>query len=74
MQYADQTAAQIPNSTIVGQFPASAGGGHFGLVLAKGSALTPCVDKALAALKANGTLAQIQTTWLSDKASAPILK
>ena len=68
------TAAQIPNSTIVGQFPASSGGGHFGLVLAKGSALTPCVDKALAALKANGTLAQIQTTWLSDKASAPILK
>jgi polar amino acid transport system substrate-binding protein len=68
------TAVQIPNSTIVGQFPASSGGGHFGLVLSKGSALTPCVDQALTALKANGTLAQIQKTWLSDKASAPILK
>jgi polar amino acid transport system substrate-binding protein len=68
------TAVQIPNSTIVGQFPASSGGGHFGLVLSKGSALTPCVDQALTALKANGTLAQIQKTWLSNKANAPILK
>jgi len=68
------TAVQIPNSTIVGQFPASAGGGHFGLVLAKGSSLTSCVDQALAALRTKGTLAQIQTTWLSNKANAPVLK
>ena len=68
------TAVQIPDSTIVGQFPASAGGsGQFGLVLAKGSQLTSCVDKAIAALKSNGTLDQIQTTWLSDKANAPVL-
>jgi polar amino acid transport system substrate-binding protein len=68
------TAAQIPDSTIVGQFPSSAGGGHFGLVLSKDSPLTSCLDTAIAALKANGTLAQIQTTWLSNKANAPILK
>ena len=67
------TAVQIPDSTIVGQFPSSAGGGHFGLVLSKGSPLTSCVDQAIATLKANGTLAQIQTTWLSDKANAPVL-
>jgi len=68
------TAVQIPDSTIVGQFPASAGGsGQFGLVLAKNSSLTSCVDKAIAALKSNGTLDQIQTTWLSDKANAPVL-
>lgn len=67
------TAVQISNSTIVGQFQSSAGGGHFGLVLPKGSSLTGCVDKALTALKANGELAQIQTTWLSDKANAPVL-
>ena len=68
------TAVQIPNSTIVGQFPASSGGGHFGLVLAKGSPLQSCVDKAIGTLRANGTLAQIQTTWLSDKANAPVLR
>ncbi len=43
-------------------------------MLAKGSPLVACVDKALGALKANGTLAQIQTTWLSDKANAPVLR
>jgi polar amino acid transport system substrate-binding protein len=68
------TAVQIPDSTIVGQCPASEGGsGHYGLVLAKGSPLTSCVDKALTALKANGTLDQITQTWLSDKANAPVL-
>ena len=68
------TAVQIPNSTVVGQFPAVAGGEHYGMVLDKGSSLTPCVDKALAALKSDGTLAQLTKTWLSDKVSAPILQ
>jgi polar amino acid transport system substrate-binding protein len=68
------TAVQIPDSTIVGQFAAGSTPEHFGLVLQKGSALTPCVDKALAVLRKNGTLAQIQQTWLSDKASAPVLQ
>jgi polar amino acid transport system substrate-binding protein len=68
------TAVQIPDSTVVGQFPAVAGGEHYGLVLTKGSSLTPCVNKALAALKADGTLADLTKTWLSDKVSAPILQ
>jgi polar amino acid transport system substrate-binding protein len=74
------TAAQIvdkdfnPLANIVGQFPAATGADaeHFSLVLAKGSALTTCVNQALAALKADGSLAQITKTWLSDKASAPV--
>ena len=68
------TAVQIPNSVVVGQFPAQPGGEHFGMVLPKGSSLTPCVDKALASLKSDGTLDQITKTWLSEKASAPILQ
>jgi polar amino acid transport system substrate-binding protein len=68
------TAVQIPNSTVVGQFPAVPGGEHYGLVLEKGSSLTPCVNKALAVLKADGTLTDLTKTWLSDKVSAPILQ
>jgi polar amino acid transport system substrate-binding protein len=69
------TSVQISNSTIVGQFAANGTAPeHFGLVLAKGSPLTSCVDKALATLGTNGTLARIQKTWLSDKASAPVLQ
>jgi len=66
-------SAQIPHSTIVGQFPTSPGGEEWGLVLAKGSSLTPCVDQALNAMINDGTLAQITKTWLSEKVSAPIL-
>jgi polar amino acid transport system substrate-binding protein len=68
------TAVQIPNATIVGQFPTVGTPEHFGMVLAKGSKLTPCVNKALASLKSDGTLRKIQTEWLSSKADAPVFK
>jgi polar amino acid transport system substrate-binding protein len=68
------TAVQVPKGTILGQLPAQAGGEHFGMVLRKGSPLTACVNGALARLKANGTLKQIQATWLSKVVGAPVLK
>ena len=68
------TAAQIENSKIVGQFPTVGTQEHFGMVLAKDSPLTDCVNEALAALKSDGTLEQIQQEWLSDKASATVLQ
>ncbi|HEX5148876.1 MAG TPA: ABC transporter substrate-binding protein, partial [Candidatus Limnocylindrales bacterium] len=51
------TAAQMDNGVIVGQFPTTGGDQeHFSLVLAKGNALTACVNGALAAMKADGSL------------------
>jgi polar amino acid transport system substrate-binding protein len=69
------TAAQVDNSVIVGQLPAPTGANaeHFSVVLAKGSALTSCVNAAIAALKSDGSLDAITKEWLSDKASAPVL-
>ena len=67
-------AEQVPNSVIVGQFPTVGGTPeHFGLVLAKDSALTPCVNNALGDIGAD-ELASIQATWLSQKTSVPTLK
>jgi polar amino acid transport system substrate-binding protein len=70
------TAAQMDNGVIVGQFPAPTGADaeHFSMVLQKGSALTPCVNAAIAALKADGTLDSITQEWLADKASAPVFQ
>lgn len=69
------TAAQMDNGVIVGQFPpASSGGEHFSLVLVKGNPLTACVNKAIAALTADGTLAKITQEWLADKANAPVFQ
>ena len=48
-----------------------AGKEHFSMVLEKGSPLTACVNGALSALRADGTLAQIQDRWLTQAANAP---
>jgi len=68
------TAVQVPDGKIVGQFPTIGSQEYFGMVLTKDSPLTECVNEALAHLKDSGELAQIQQTWLSDKASAPVLQ
>jgi polar amino acid transport system substrate-binding protein len=67
-------AAEIDNGKIVGQFPAVGEQERFGMVFEKNSGLLPCVNQALASLKDDGTLEQIQQEWLSDKASAPVLE
>ncbi len=67
------TAVQVPNSKILGQFQSKTGE-HFGMVFQKGNPLVGCVNKALAAMKASGTLKQINDTWLSKVVSVPVLK
>jgi polar amino acid transport system substrate-binding protein len=68
------TAAQLDNGAIVGQLPAGAGTpDQFGMVLAKGSPLTACVSAAVDALKAEGTLKQLQNQWLAGTDGAPVL-
>jgi polar amino acid transport system substrate-binding protein len=68
----DLTSTNLPHTTIAGQFQAP-GGDNWGLLLNKGSALTPCVDKAVNALRANGTLAALNKRWIASEASVPVL-
>jgi polar amino acid transport system substrate-binding protein len=68
------TAAQVPNSKILGQFPTAPGGEHFGLVFGKGNPLAGCVNGALRTLRANGTLRRLQQQWLAKATGAPVLK
>ena len=68
------TAAQLENSTIVGQFPSVGEQEYFAMSFEKGSPLVDCVNAALARLKDDGRLAEIQQEWLSDKADAPVLE
>ncbi|WP_371672245.1 ABC transporter substrate-binding protein [Streptomyces sp. NBC_00289] len=69
------TAAEVTDAKIVGQFENQGGTPEqFGLVLDKGSALTTCVSAAVDALRTDGTLAEIETRWLSDAVDAPVLK
>lgn len=66
------TAAQVPAATVVGQFSAP-GGDEWGALLAKGSALTACVSKAIDEMQSSGELAQLSKRWMSQAAGAPEL-
>ena len=68
------SAAQVPNSEVLGQFESGGGAGYFGMVFAKGNPLAACVDQALAKLRANGTLKQLEQQWLAKATGAPVLK
>ena len=68
------TAAQVPGSTVLGQFPAEPGGEHFGMVFDKGNSLVHCVNGALTTLRNNGTLQQLHQKWLAKATGAPTLK
>jgi polar amino acid transport system substrate-binding protein len=66
---------EIPGSTVVGQFqPETGEQEQFGILFEKGSGLVPCVNEAIAALEADGTLEQIEQQWLADYLSIPELQ
>ena len=66
---------EIPGSVVVGQFPTtSAQSEQFGLLFEDGNPLVDCVNEALATLKENGTLDQLEQQWLSDKVDAPVFE
>jgi polar amino acid transport system substrate-binding protein len=64
------TAVQIPeqgaDGIIVAQFAIEAADpDNYGMLFAKGNELVPCVNEALAALDANGTLQALEDEWLA---------
>ncbi|MFC9561215.1 ABC transporter substrate-binding protein [Agromyces sp. NPDC056965] len=69
------TGVELDGGKIIGQLPATAGGGDaFGLVLAKGSPLTADVTAAVDALRERGTLDELAAAWLGGEGGAPVLE
>jgi polar amino acid transport system substrate-binding protein len=66
------TAVQVPDATVVGQFPAP-GGDQWGALLAKDSPLTDCVSKAIEEMRSSGELGKLNKRWMSQAAGAPEL-
>lgn len=69
------SAVEIEGTAVIGQFPADAGGttDEFGMVFELDNPLVGCVNEALAALEADGTLDAIEQQWLSDNTGAPVI-
>ncbi len=69
------TAVEIPKATIIGQFENPTGEAEeFGMLFEKGNPLVSCVNEALAILDGDGTLAQLEETWLSTEVEVPVLQ
>src|ERR1700733_7138205 len=66
------SSSEIPGSIMVAQFPST--GEHYGLLFAKGNPLVGCVNKALATLKSNGTLARLTAKYLQIYTTVPTIQ
>lgn len=68
------TAVEIPGSVVVAAFGAPADQpDEFGMLFEEGNSLRDCVNVALAALRADGTLASLEEQWLVDAGGAIII-
>ncbi len=69
-------AAEIDGGVLVGQLAGTEGTptDQFGILLTNNSALTACTTQAVDMLRADGTLATLQDTWLGTDAGAPTLQ
>ena len=64
---------QVPTAKVVGRLPTQGPQEVFGLVFQKGNPLVSCVNRALRAMRRDGTLKRFDVRWLG-RTGAPILK
>jgi polar amino acid transport system substrate-binding protein len=69
-------AVVVEGGVILGQFPPdrTENPDQFGLLMADGNPLKECVDAALAALAADGTLAALEAEWLQETTGVPVIE
>ena len=65
-------SAQLKHAVLVAQFPSV--GEHYGLLFHLGNPLVSCVNKAIATLKANGTLQRLQQKYLKIYLTFPTVQ
>lgn len=70
------SAVVLDDGALLGQFPAdrSQNADEFGLLMEEGNPLKACVNEALAAIKADGSLAAIEAEWLQQTTGVPLIK
>jgi polar amino acid transport system substrate-binding protein len=66
------SSSEIPGTEMVAQFPST--GEHYGLLFGKGDPLVGCVNKAIATLKSDGTLAALQKQYLQIYLGVPTIQ
>jgi polar amino acid transport system substrate-binding protein len=68
------TSVEIEGSSIIGVLPTQGEEEELGLLFETGSPLIPCVNEAIATLKEDGTLADLEEEWLNQGGDIPTLE
>lgn len=70
------SAVVLEDGVVLGQFPAAQSDNpdQFGMLMAEGNPIKECVDAALAELKTDGSLTEIETEWLQAATNVPLVK
>ena len=70
------SAVVVKDGAVLGQFPAekSKAPDQFGMLMSKDNPIKECVNEALAAMKADGSLAAIEAQWLQAATNVPLIK
>ena len=67
------TAVEIPEAAILGVLPRGDSPEELGMLFEKGSPLVSCVNDALASLRDDGTIENLEDEWLNSGGSIPTL-
>lgn len=70
------SAVSLDDGVVLGQFTAERGENpdQFGLLMEDGNPLKECLDAALIEMTNDGTLADIEATWLQQTTGVPVIK
>jgi polar amino acid transport system substrate-binding protein len=68
------TSVEIEGSSIIGVLPTQGEEEELGMLFETDSPLIPCVNEALATLKDDGTLADLESEWLDQGGDTPTLE
>ena len=70
------SAVVLEDGVVLGQFAAerSENPDRFGLLMEEGNPLKACVDEAISSMTEDGTLEQIEATWLQETTGVPLIK
>ncbi|WP_114007749.1 ABC transporter substrate-binding protein [Cohaesibacter intestini] len=70
------SAVVVNDGLLLGQFPAdrSTNPDQFGMLMEEGNPLKACLDDAIKALTEDGTLANLEATWLAETTGVPVIK
>ena len=67
------TSVEITDASIIGVLPASGDAEELGMLFEEGSPLVACVNEALAALRSDGAIEDLEDEWLNQGGSVPSL-